>query len=237
MTISAEEIHEVAEMTNRFCLLDERYRAGSVLVADIDGLRWWIAGGPKGLMLLRASDRVVSTNWVIPKRLVFGAATMTTDELIIEERTIDGDTAIRVVGDAGSVVVPLRHQPDLTILDRAQSSPSIAATASVDILSFRQLLDAATYGPHRSEEQTPPLFWIRLDGGTVTVEIDWDEFGLSSYRLDGKGRGSASTAADATQLQSVLEIFEGDVTIELTANPDDELVLRGRDRRALLVPV
>ena len=74
IVISAEEIREVARLAHKFCRLDERQRAGSVLLTDVNGTRAWLMGHQTGLISLDASDDIGPGDWVIPKRLVHAAA-------------------------------------------------------------------------------------------------------------------------------------------------------------------
>ena len=238
MSVPAAEIQEVARLAWRFCPLDERRRAGSVLLTDVRGAHVWLMGYANGVMSLTSSCSRDDGDWVIPKRLVHAAARFALGDVTFREDADGDDVTLTVSSGGSSATIPLFHQPDGTLLDWANSDHEVAASVTLSAGDLGELVAAARWTPYDLEDADErPLFWISLGDGMLTISIDWGSFGVARYRAQGVGHGRASAAANPAQLAEILDVFDGDVTIEMSSGSDDVIVLRTDDRRALLTPI
>jgi hypothetical protein len=238
MTVPAGEIAEVRRLAWHFCPIDERYRPGSVLLTDVGGVRSWLMGHRSGLISLSASSSTGSDDWVIPKRLIHGAAITAAGAVTFSESTLDGGTVIAACSETTSITLPLCHDPEPALACWANAERAAAATATLPAPELARLVAAARCTPYDVEDdEALPLFWVELANGRVTLSIDWGTFGRATYAALGRGTGSATAAANPAQLADVLEVFDDDVTVELSADPKDPIILRSSDRRALITPI
>lgn len=240
MTVSAEEMREVAHVASVFCTLDERRRAGSVLLAQAFGAPAWLLGHPTGVIAMRPRTITVDDDglWVLPKRFINAAAAVGTERgITFEEAVVDGEVKLTLISDGVSATLPRFHLPETHLIERANETRPLAASVSVPVGDFANLVAAARFSPHDVDNDASPLFWVSLDDGQLALRIDWGEFGQSTYTLRGEGSGSATAAANPAQLADVLTVFDGTITIEMTTDPDDVMVLVSEDRRALISPV
>lgn len=78
-----------------------------------------------------------------------------------------------------------------------------------------------------SVERQMPFMWLRVATGSLTVEIDWGELGLTKYQVPIAGGSPALVSVHPVSLFHTLAAFEpGDIDIEVPNGVDEVIVLR-----------
>lgn len=219
------EIWAVNALAN-WCGDDERLPGGAVHLRQELGRRSWVVDGELATVGLDFDAAGGAVDVALPPRLVRFASRNHTDDVGANLVIVD-DAGAKVVTEAASMSVGRGHLVRLPAhVHRPVAEP--AASIDVDGAHLRALISAARC-PARSVEDHTPLFWLEVDGGRLSVEIDWiDNIGPASYSMAGTGSGRGVTAARPDALAYALEMVEPDciVTLELSGDGDAPLVLR-----------
>lgn len=224
---------------------DERTATGKYGVVVADGRCRWFASDSYRLMVLDAGPADGETSFAVPARLLEAwplvAASSGSASLTLHEDTARGGSLITLAGPGGSLSLDREPSavPDPQTLFERPAGDRVRFSA--DSAALTELLRLAASKPplvDDSVERQMPFMWLRVATGSLTVEIDWGELGLTKYQVPIAGGAPALVSVHPVSLFQTLAAFEpGDIDIEVPNGVDEVIVLRQGRLTGMLMPL
>lgn len=254
LVIPSAEWLDVYRRVASFVHPDERTPLGHVLLRVGGGQRRWWAVDPWRITVLDGGADAAVLEVALPPRLVEAAVVLAGaggedggggEDTVLEVTAGDEGTATALTLRAGASSVTVgagpAGQPDVAeITTRRLESESVRVR--VDRAALADLVGLGRRAPLGSdpEEGTGPwpLFWMEVEAGTLSLSVDWPEFGKWSLSMPCRADGECRVPVGPLFLHEYLECLDDDeVGLLLPADRRTYLLVQAEGWSGYVLPV
>ena len=244
--IDHEEWDHVVRRLSHALGADERSVWGKYGLDISDGRRRWFASDTYRLMSYDAGPAQGSASVLVSPRVLDAwplvSASFGSAELRINGGSIYGYPVMSIEGPGGSLTVE-QDRNDPVDIDSyfLAPDPSESASFSADSADLVKLMSLASCRPPTVEpddERESPYMWLRLDVGSLSIEIDWGELGLTRYQIPVEGGSPAVVSVNPKFFAQMIAAFEpGEVDVVLPQSSDAMVRLTQGALSGFLMPI